>query len=72
MISAQDALKVAAAEIPKRVLGGSRQYSITEIKLFYHGFPSEQEIQELTPAWGFEVDGTLWFYVDAFTGEFLD
>ena len=72
VVSAEDALKVAAAEIPRRIPGGPMPYSITEIKLFYQGLPSEQEVQELTPAWGFLVDRTLWFYVDAFTGEFLD
>ena len=72
VISARDALKVAAAEIPRIIPGGPMPHSITEIKLFYHGFPSEQGIQELTPAWGFLVDRTLWFYVGAFTGEFLD
>ena len=68
VISARAALEVAAEELPKRVGGG---LVISAIKLFYYGPPSEADSQELVPAWGFEVD-SLMFYVDAFTGEFLD
>ncbi|MBN2019515.1 MAG: right-handed parallel beta-helix repeat-containing protein [Sedimentisphaerales bacterium] len=73
VISASDALDVAVENVPRVIIlpldGG---YAITEIKLFYHGLPSEEEQQYLTPAWGFKVNNSLWVYVDAFTGQFLD
>jgi len=73
VISAQDALGAAVEAIPKAMPGADDVgYSITAIKLFYHGLPSEARNQTLTPAWGFLVNQSLWVYVDAFTGEFLD
>ena len=72
VISAGDALGVAVENIPKVILfPRDKGYSITKIKLFYYGLPSEEEGQYLTPAWGFRVGEFLWVYVNAFTGEFL-
>ncbi len=72
VISAGDALGVAVENIPKVILFPHDEgYSITKIKLFYYGLPSEEEQQYLTPAWGFRVGKLLWVYVNAFTGEFL-
>lgn len=72
VISADDALDVAIENIPRVIiLPPDESYAITEIDLFYYGLPSEAKDQTLTPAWGFQVNGRLWVYVDAFTAEFL-
>lgn len=71
VISASDALDVAVENIPNVMLGGIGGYSITDIKLFYYGLPSEPSNQFLTPVWGFELNKSTWVYVNAFTGEFL-
>ena len=71
VIPASKALAVAVENIPKVVFVPPTGYSIDRIQLFYYGLPSEDGVQELTPAWGFLVARTLWVYVDAFTGEFL-
>lgn len=72
VISAEDALDIAVDNIPNVILGAEIVgYSITEIKLFYYGLPSEAKNQSLTPAWGVQLNKMLWVYVDAFTGEFL-
>jgi len=72
VIPALQAMGTALTNIPKVIFVRPAGYSITKIQLFYHGLPSEDAVQELTPAWGFQVDNALWVYVDAFTGEFLD
>jgi hypothetical protein len=69
VIPANQALLVALENIPKIILG--RSFAITDIDLFYHGPATDQDVQEPTPAWGFEVAGQFRVYVDAFTGEFL-
>ena len=71
LIPAVEALAVAVENVPKVFLGPITGYSITEIKPFYHGAPSELDEQELVPAWGFCINGGHWVYVDALTGEFL-
>lgn len=72
VISAGDALDIAVENIPRVIIippDGS--YGITEIKLFYYGTPSEAKDRSLIPAWGFQINASLWVYVDAFTGKFL-
>ena len=72
VISAQDALATAVANIPREIPGAEvTGYSITDIKLFYYGRPSPAPTHTLVPAWSFEVNQSLRVYVDAFTGEFL-
>jgi len=72
VIAAEDALDVAVENIPKVIPGaGVAGYSVTKIKLFYHGLPSAAANQFLTPTWGFQINGSLWVYVNAFTAEFL-
>lgn len=73
VISAADALETAIDNIRKVIaLPPEKDCRITNIRLFYYGLPSPDAVHVLTPAWGFEVENTLWVYVDAFTGEFLD
>ena len=66
-------MEVAIVNIPNMIdFPHDKGYSITSIKLFYYGLPSEASDQYLTPAWGFEVNNLLWVYVDALTGQMLN
>jgi len=70
VISARQALEVAIKNLPKSITS-AHEYIISSAELFYYGLPSEQEQQYLIPAWGIQVGGSAWLYVNAFTGEFL-
>lgn len=74
VIPAREALAVALENIHRVIMTPkASQYKvpITKIKLFYYGLPSEEDEQNLIPAWGIRVEKNKWVYVNAFTGEFL-